>query len=115
MYKSVWKNYKASKRIVSNLFSKYFLEYNDIFISAKLLKFDDAYKLKVAIYKFRMTKSGELPSLKHSLNPTYPSHTYGSRHRGSLISSHTVSESRKYSDEFQVPVLQGLERYTWKY
>ena len=51
---------KLQKRVVSNLFTKYFLEGNDIFKSAKLLKFGDAYKLKVAIYMFRMTKSGEL-------------------------------------------------------
>ena len=64
------------KRTVTNLFAKYFLEYSDNFQLVKVLKFVDAYKLKVAINLFRMTKSGELPSLQHNLNPMYPSHMW---------------------------------------
>ena len=73
------------KRIVTDLFAKCFLEYNDIFKSAKLLKIIDAYKLKVAIYMFRMTMSGELLSLHRSPNPTYPSHMFETRCRVYLV------------------------------
>ena len=76
---------RLQRRIVVNLFSKYFPEDAEIFKCMEILKFDDVYKLRVACYMFRMLQFDEYPSLLSNLNLTYPDHNYETRNRDQII------------------------------
>ena len=56
--------FRLQRRIVLNLFSRYFSA------DVEILKFADIYKLRVAVYMYRMIKLDEFPSLLHNLNLT---------------------------------------------
>ena len=90
------------KRILKNLFCECTLESDDIFKSMRILKFIDVYKLRVAIFMFRIIKLGEFPQLKLSLNLVYPDHSHETRHRNSLITPFPRIESIRMNFKYQL-------------
>ena len=92
---------KLHNRIVSNLFSKYFNDNNDVFKSVKLLKFPDIYKLRVSIYMFKIVKMNSIPSLERSLCISYPSHSYETRSRNRLDTPFPRVESIRMNYKYQ--------------
>ena len=92
---------RLHRRIVLNLFSKYFSEDTEIFKSMEILKFTDIYKLRVAVYMFRMIQLNEFPALLSNLNLTYPDHNYETRNRDQLITPFPRIEAIRMNFKYQ--------------
>ena len=66
----------SHKRIVKNLFGRYHVDSECIFVCTKILKLPDVYRLKVAIYVFRILKYRMFKSVADSISLELPSHRY---------------------------------------
>ena len=73
------------RRVVKNLFSRYFRDSRNIFKSTNLLKFSDIYRFKVACYMFKVVRLNSIPSLENSLDLAMPDHSHETRQRNSFL------------------------------
>ena len=72
-------------KTVTNLFSKFFSNTNCIFKNMNILKLIDIHNLYAGIYMYKVLKLNQCPTVQANLNLSYPSHTYGTRHRNDLV------------------------------
>ena len=63
---------KLQKRLVRNLFGKFYSNSNCLFRDARILKLPDIYILKVGIYMFRIMVLSEYPILRSHLELEFP-------------------------------------------
>ena len=70
---------RLQRRILKNLFTKFFPSAPCLFRAVGLLKLPDVYKLRVAIYMYRMLNLNECPTLRNDLELSYPQHNHGTR------------------------------------
>ena len=93
---------RLQRRIVKNLFSRYFPNNpDDIFKVVCLLKFPEVYKLKVSIYMYRIVKLEEFNTLSRSLNMSYPNHHYPTSARNQLLRPFPRTESIRMNYKYQ--------------
>ena len=76
---------RIHKRILKNLFSKFFQNSRCIFKDAKILKIDQIYQLNVASYMYNILKQRKYPMLRPSLCISYPSHNYLTRNSNEML------------------------------
>ena len=75
---------RLQKRIVTNLFSKFYPRSDNIFRDASIIKIPDVYKLRVAIYMYSIIVDKSIPSLKRQLFLEDPGHNYDTRTANTL-------------------------------
>ena len=68
-----------------NIFSKFYSGNNCVFKEAKILKIDDIYKFRVALYMYKVLKFNQYPSLQNNLNLFYPGHDHATRSADQLV------------------------------
>ena len=90
---------RLQRHILENLFSKFFSD--DINFHAKILKIEDVYRLRVAIYMFRILVLNELPILKRCLLLSQAPHTYGTRNASDLRLPYPRTEVIRLSYKYQ--------------
>ena len=76
---------RIHRKIVKNLFSKFFINSRCIFRETRILKIDDIYKLTAASYMYNILKHNKYPTLRSSLYMSYPSHNYHTRNEDMLV------------------------------
>ena len=92
---------RLHRRVVKNLFSKYFSQSQDIFKSTNLLKFSDIYRFRAACYMFKVVRLNSIPSLENSLNLTLPDHSHETRYRNLFLLPFPRVECIRYSFHYQ--------------
>ena len=70
---------RIHRKLVRNLFSKFFNNSRCIFRETRILKIDDICKLTAASYMFNILKHNKYPTLRSSLHMSYPNHNYHTR------------------------------------
>lgn len=76
---------RLHSRIVKNLFSKFFNDNICIFKANSILKLIDIYKMRVAVYIFKVLKLGSYPELFNDLNFRTNNHLYNTRNIDNLL------------------------------
>ena len=76
--------FRLQKKIVSNLFSRFYPISEDIFKQTEILKIQDIYRMKVALYMYKVIAHGEYPTLQNNLYLVHPQHSYDTRSSASL-------------------------------
>ena len=76
---------KLHKRILNNLFRKFYPDSPCIFKACKLLKLKDIYKYRVALYMYKILKLNKYPSLQRNLDILHSEHRYDTRSASRLI------------------------------
>ena len=76
---------KFHRKIVRNLFERFFSTVCCIFKSAQILKFEDIYRLKVTIYMFNTGKLGKNETLMNDLDIVESCHNYSTRMPNRLL------------------------------
>ena len=92
---------KLHGRIVKNIFSKFYSGNNCIFKEAKILKIDDIYKFRVALFMFKVLKLNQYPSLQNNLNLFYPGHDHATRSADQLVLPFPRVAALRISYKFQ--------------
>ena len=72
------------KRIIKNLFDKYFPIGTCFFKVAKILKLGDIYRLRVGIYMHKISTMNSVPTFRNALNLYFPDHGYITRRSNTL-------------------------------
>ena len=95
---------RLQNRIVRNLFSKFLpgLSTNELFSTLKLLKLHDNYKLRLATLMYKMLYCDCFPELLLFVNPTLPSHNYGTRRTNVFSLPFPKTQCVRESFSFQV-------------
>ena len=70
---------RLQKRIVRNLFARFYRSAGCLFGAAGVLKLKDVYRERVCMYMHKMVHGGEHAALKNSLNLALPDHGYETR------------------------------------
>ena len=70
---------KIQKKVVLNLFSRFHTDGRCIFKAEKILKVLDVYRLRVAMYMYKMINMGMYPGLMRSLELNHVPHDYNTR------------------------------------
>ena len=91
------------RRIILNLFSKYFPQYSYgmILQELQILKANDMYKLKVGCFMYRLINNDISPSLSNYLNLHSASHGINTRHRNDLIVPFPSVENIRLNFKYQ--------------
>ena len=71
--------FRLQKKIVSNLFSRFYPRSEDIFKDSEILKIQDIYRMKVALYMYKVLVHGEYPTLQNNLYLVHPQHSHDTR------------------------------------
>ena len=91
----------SHKRIVKNLFGRFHLDSECIFKSTKILKLPDVYRLKVAIYMFKILKYRMFKSVADSLSLKLPSHRYPTSTRSNFVLPFPRTNAIKINYKYQ--------------
>ena len=76
---------RIHRRIVKNLFCSFYPNADCIFKVTKILKIADIYRMNAASYMYSVLKHGKYPTLRSTLDVSYPNHEYSTRGRNDLI------------------------------
>ena len=90
-------------RIVKNLFSKFFNDNICIFKANSILKLIDIYKMRVAVYIFKVLKLGFYPVLFNDLNFRTNNHLYNTRNIDNLVLPFPRVENIRINYKYMFP------------
>ena len=103
---------RIHKKIVKNLFSKFFINCRCIFRETRILKIDDIYKLTAATYMYSILKHNKYPTLRSSLDMSYPSHNYHTRNNTDMLLPYPRVEAIRMNFRYQfVKVWRRIPEY----
>ena len=89
------------KRIIKNLFHKYFSAGGCLFKAAKILKLGDIFRLRVGIYMYKICNTNSVPTLKNALDLHFPDHDYSTRGSNTLVVPFPRVESIRINFKYQ--------------
>ena len=92
---------RIQKRVVKNLFSKFFPNSANLYKDAKILKLNDVYRLRVSSYMFRIIVLNECPTIRSSLRLDYAQHGHNTRNAGNLMLPFPRVDVLKMNFEYQ--------------
>ena len=76
---------RIHRKIVKNLFSKFFINSHCIFRETRFLKIDEIYKLSADSYMYIILKHNKYPTSRSSLHISYPGHNYRTRNNNDML------------------------------
>ena len=89
------------RRIVTQLFSKYYTDTSCIFKSTNLLKLVDIHKLYASIYMFKVIKLNSCEAIGNNLDLRRPHHQYLTRNRDRLLTPFPRVNAIKFNFQYQ--------------
>ena len=75
---------RLQRKIVNNLFLKFYPDARDIFRETDILRIEDVYRLRVGLFMYRVVVLDEIQSLRNNLHLVQPTHSYGTRNSNNL-------------------------------
>lgn len=91
---------RLQKRIVKNLFSRYFPASECLFKSTNILKLSDLYRLLVSVYMYKMLNRNMFTNLKSSLQLTERSHGYDTRFNSAYLTPFVRVETTRLNYKY---------------
>ena len=92
---------KLQSKIMKNLFKKFLPESTNLFKDMKILKLPDIYRLRAAVYMFRVVVLDECPTVRRNLSLDYPDHQYSTRTSNDLILPFPRVEALRMNFQYQ--------------
>ena len=89
------------RRVLKNLFRKFFPDSSCLFNSANVLKLGDVYRFRVSEYMYKVIRMNLYASLRQSLPLHYPSHGCETSNRGNIVFPFPRTESIRQNFQYQ--------------
>ena len=90
------------RRIVKNLFTKFYQHDNGwIFASARIMKFNDVYRMCILKYMHKIIELRQCPALRDNVIFRFPDHSYNTRNRGDILPPFPRVQVIKMNFEYQ--------------
>jgi hypothetical protein len=94
---------RLQRRIVKNLFSKFYTEYSytQLLLKFELLELKDIYRLRIGLLMFDVLRKNLYPNLLACISPHVAEHDYGTRHSDNFVLPFPTVESVRASFKYQ--------------